>query len=171
MPDIPLHTDSNNRHCTFIIVVAWFFTLLGACEALQTLGRLIVSYWTLTYSSLGGLYALAQAVELLFSVAAAVIGLGMLNQRATALRNGVVLLWLYLFWTVGAIAWGVVEFARQAKQMAAMTSTASDMAEEAFQSGLAYLIYANVTAIVTCVVCVWLAQRLSRPIIKTAYAA
>jgi hypothetical protein len=151
-------------------VVAWFFTLLGAWRALKTLGRLIISYWTLTPSSLGIAYALAQIAELLFSVAAVIVGLGMLNQRATALRNAVFLLWLYLYWSIGAILWGIIEFAKQAALMASLSSGASEIVQQSYGSGLAYLAYGTSFSILTCVVCFWLARRLSLPIIKIVYA-
>jgi hypothetical protein len=171
MPEFPLHTDSNDRHRTFIIVVAWFFTLLGATNALKALGQLIMSHWTLAYSTLRIAHAVVHASELLFSVAAVIVGLGMLNQRATALRNAVVLLWLYFFWAVGVIGWGVIKFVQQAPLRASLASEASDVAHKASQSGIAYFVYANVTAVVSCVICVWLARRLSLPIIKATYAA
>ena len=172
MFDFPLQTNSNDKHRTFVIVVAWFFTLLGASDALQNFGG--ATFWFLkrSYSGLANIYTLGLAAEFLFSVAAVVIGLGMLNQRATALRNAIVLLWLYLFWTMASIAWGIIEFVRQAEMMARTASTASDLGEGAFPlSGMGYLVYGSVKAVVACVICVWLARRLSRPVIKAAYAS
>jgi hypothetical protein len=130
-----------------------------------------MSHWAFAQSSMRITYALGLAAELLFSVAAVIVGLGMLNQRAAALRNAVFLLWVYLFWTVGVIAWGIFMFVKRTVGMERLTAGAPEVADKFMQSGLVYFVYSLVTGVVTCVVCVWLAQRLSRPIIKATYAA
>jgi hypothetical protein len=170
MPDFPLHTDSNGRHRTFIIVAAWFFTMLGAWHALKTAGRLIISYWTVTYGSLGIVYAVGQFAELLFAIAAVIVGLGMLNQRTTALRNGIFLLWFYFYWTVAGIVWGIIEFAKQAAILASLTSGQSEIVQKSNASALAYFAYGTIFSVLSCVVCFWLARRLSLPVIKAVYA-
>jgi hypothetical protein len=171
MSRFPLHRESNDRHQTFVIVVAWFFTLLGAATSLKIIGQLIIAFCTKSFDYIMSTYTFVLEVELLFSTTAFIIGLGMLNRRANALRNSIVALWLYLLWHAGALTFGLIKVWLETTRMERVALDMPELVQGSFRSGQAYMIYGTIGSALTIAVCYWQARRLSLPIVKNAYEA
>jgi hypothetical protein len=94
----------------------------------------------------------------------------MLNRRAAALGNSVVFLWLYAAFQVAASTWSLIELLIRSAERAELPPGAPEILRESYNSGSAYAIYGIIGATLTIAVCVWLARRLTLPIIKAAYS-
>ncbi|MEM7430562.1 MAG: hypothetical protein AAF351_01355 [Pseudomonadota bacterium] len=165
MTDYALITDSNDRHRTFVIVVAVLLVAVGAFQALATGGRLLITPWTMG-EYVAAPYILHEIGSLAFMVAAVVIGFRLLNQHRSALREAIVLLWAYMLWIGISVVVGLGAFLWSAVMM---NSLDMEPLESVFDSGLAYTLFGTVSGIAYCVVLGWIAKRLSRPVVKHAY--
>ena len=155
---------------TFITVAAWLFVVIGAYAALDSFLQLVI--WTFFFPSDSPPIELSliSAVSLLFGIGAVLCGIGMLNRREEALTRSVALLWAYVAWIVFGFVWSIAELIIERIESSDRASEISDFHAESELYDMALTISNFIFSIVVIVACAWLARRLSRPLIKTAYA-
>jgi len=166
-----LLSQSEDESQTFITVVAWLFVVIGAYAALLAFQQLVI--WTFFWPTDSPVIemSLSSATLLLFDTGAVLCGIGMLNRREKALRNSVVLLWAYVAWMALGFVWGIAELTMEWSESSGRSPEASDYHARSDSYDMAWTISDIVLAIVVLVACVWLARRLSSPLIKNAYTA
>ena len=103
------------------------------------------------------------SVSLLLGIGALLCGIGMLNRREKALGRSIVFLWTYVAWLVIGFVWSVSELIMESIES---SGRASNFLAETERFGVASTISSLIVSIITCLACIWLARRLSRPLIK-----
>ena len=156
---------------TFITVAAWLFMVIGAYVALTSFQQLV--YWTFFFESGSPpiSMSLISAVSLLFGIVALLLGVGMLNRRAKALSRSVALLWTYVTWMVFGWVWRIGEHIMEWVESSGRATEVSGLAAQWEQYELPATIVEIIVSLVIGLALAWFARRLSRPLIKAAYAA
>ena len=160
--------ESRGEPQTFITVAAWLFVVIGAYDALVSFQQLILWIFFFSPGSPPISMTFISSVSLLFGIGALLCGIGMLNRREKALGRSIVFLWTYVAWLVIGFVWSVSELIMESIES---SGRASNFLAETERFGVASTISWLIVSIITCLACIWLARRLSRPLIKTAYAA
>jgi len=155
---------------TYISVVAWIFILLGAYGVYTSLGQLILTILFYPAPSILNLFTVVLAVSLPFSAASLWCGFGLRRRSRSALKAFIVLLFLYVLWTIGLSTWMLVDDLLMSPPAEFHIAEFLDRMEQSARYGLAQSIFSLVTSILTSAICFWLMVQFSSRAIRHEFA-
>ena len=155
---------------TFISIVAWIFILLGAYGVYASVGHLIVTILFFPAPSIPVLLIVVWGVSLPFSAASLWCGFGLRRRSEVALKSFVVLLVLYVIWTIGLSTWMLVDDLLASPPTESSSQFMLDMMEESARHGLAVSILSLVSSLLISAACIWLIVQFSSRAVKHEFA-
>lgn len=157
-------TITNQNRDTFVSVVAWVLILYGLSSGYGLLSQLVTRFLLFSVGDISVTLLTVLVVGLFFSTASLWCGLGLRKRQRSRLKAFIVLLWLYIAWSIGFNVWNYYLFVDQLSSLGMPVSESLKM-----QFVLASTVSESIKVILLSALFIWLIRQFSTDLVQEEF--